>query len=98
MPKEIKIGDFILKTVKEEELPTRGKWKRSALQIIDELDRLPERYLKIQNIKTKKEYDSLYDALKKVVAKNNLKVEVKRKLNGGKFTIYLLKDLRYFIK
>lgn len=96
--KEKKIGDYILKSAKEEEIPTRGKWKRVALQFIDEIDRLPERNLKIQNIQTKQEYDSLYDALKKVVVKNNLNLEVKRQINGGKFTIYLLKDLRYFIK
>jgi len=99
LPKEeTKIGKYTLETAKESELPTRGKWRRLALQFIDQLDRLPERYLKIGNIKTKEEYDSLYDALKKVVARNNLKVEVKRQINDGKFIIYLLKDLRYFIK
>lgn len=95
---EIKIGDYTLKSAKESELPTRGKWKRLALQFIDELDRLPERYLKIENIKSQQEYDSLYDALKKSVEKNKLNIEVKRQINDGKFTIYLLKDLRYFIK
>ena len=96
--KEIKIGDYVLKPAKEEELPIRGKWKRLAIQFVDELDRLPERYLKIENIKTQQEYDSLYDALKKSVERNKLNIEVKREIVNDKFTIFLLKDLRYFIK
>lgn len=96
--KETKIGDYTLKPAKEEELPTRGKWKRLALQFIDEIDRLPERYLKIENIKTQEEYDSLYDALKKSIEKNKLTIEAKREIVDGKFIIFLLKDLRYFIK
>jgi len=96
--KETKIGDYTLKSAKESELPTRGKWKRLALDFIDALDRLPERYLKIENIKTQEEYDSLYDALKKTVEKNKLTIEVKREIQNGKFIIFLLKDLRYFIK
>ena len=95
---EIKIGDYTLKPAKESELPTRGKWKRLALQFIEEIDRLPERYLKIENIKTQEEYDSLYDALKKSIEKNKLTIEVKREIVDGKFIIFLLKDLRYFIK
>lgn len=100
MPKEKvdKIGNYVLKPASEDELPQRGKWKRLALKFIDRLDQTPEQYMKIENIETEEEYNSLYDALKKTVARNDLKVEVKRKTVDNKFVIYLLKDMRYFLK
>lgn len=91
---EKKIGGYILKTAKPEEIPDRGKWKALALEFIDALDQTPERHLKIENIKTKKEYDSLYDALLSVKRKNKLTIEIKRE----NMKIFLLKDFRYFVR
>jgi hypothetical protein len=95
---EKKIGEYTLKSAKSSELPTRGKWRNLASEFIDALDQVPERHLKIEDIKTQKEYDSIYDALKHIVRTNKLNIQVQREIVDGKFIIFLLKDLRYFVK
>jgi len=89
---------YTLKPVKPSDVPTRGKWKAIALDIIEQLDTMPERNVEILNngepIKSKKELQALYDALKAIIRKNKLNVDVKTE--GGK--LFLVKDMRYFVK
>ena len=89
---------YSLKPVKPSEVPTRGKWKAIALDLIEQLDRMPERNVEVLNegkpFKDKKELMALYDAFKAVIKKNKLTIEAKTE--GGR--LFLLKDLRYFVR
>jgi len=90
--------DYTLKPVKPSEVPTRGKMKAIALDIIEQFDNMPERHIEILNkgksFKSKKELMALYDALKTVIRKNKLKLEARTE----KGRLFLSKDFRYFIK
>ena len=89
---------FTLKPVKPSEVPTRGKWKALALDIIEKFDMMPERNIEVLNkgklLKSKKELMALYDALKSIIRKNKLNLEVRTE--GGR--LFLSKDFRYFVK
>lgn len=92
-----KIG-YSLKVVKASEVPTRGKWKAIALNLIEQFDQLPERNVEVLNenkpFKNKKDMMSLYDALKSIIKKHKLNLEAKTKGNR----LFLVKEMRYFIK
>lgn len=73
--------DYSLKPVKPSEVPTRGKLKTLAVQILNDFYNMEEKYVEVLNrgnpFKSKKEMMALYDALKAVTKKNKLTVEVK---------------------
>ena len=89
---------YTLKVVKASEVPTRGKWRAIAQDLIEQFDLMPERYVEILNegipIKSKKDRTSLYDALKALIKRNNLTVDVK--MEGER--LFLVKEMRYFVK
>jgi len=89
---------YTLLPVKESDLPTRGKYKAIALKIIEKFDQIPERNVEVRNegksFKSKKEMMKVYDALKAVIKRNNLKIEART----DKGRLFLTKDFRYFVK
>ena len=91
-------NSYTVKPVKPSEVPTRGKWKAIALDVIEKFDMMPERHIEVLNkgkrIKSRKELMALYDAFKAVIKKNKLNLEVRTE----KGRLFLSKDLRYFVK
>jgi len=89
---------YTLLPVKESDLPTRGKYKAIALNIIEDFDQMPERNVEVLNggkaFKSKKEMMKVYDALKHIIKVNKLKIEART----DKGRLFLTKDFRYFIK
>ena len=91
-------NDYTIHPVKPSEVPTRGKWKAIALDVIEKFDMTPKRHIEVKNkgkpIKSRKELMALYDAFKAVIKKNKLNLEVRTE----KGKLFLSKDLRYFVK
>lgn len=92
------MGKYTLKPIDASEVPTRGKWKAIAQELIDQLDQMPNRYVEVldegKRFKSKKELKALYDALKALIKRNKLTVNVK--LDKGR--LILTKEMRYFVK
>ena len=92
------LGEYSLKSIKASEVPTRGKWKALAQHLIEQFDMMANRQVEVLNdgkrIKSKKELISLYDALKALIKRNKLTVDVML----DKDRLILVKDMRYFVK
>lgn len=92
------MGGYDLKPVKPSDVPTRGKYKTIALDLIEKFDLMPDRNVEVLNngkpFKSKKELMKVYDALKAVIKKNKLNIDAKTE----KGRLFLLKDMRYFVK
>jgi len=85
---------YILKVVSPSELPRRGFWKAIVLEIIDDFDSKPERYMEVLPIEDEQELRKLYDAFVAVIRKGNLNLQVRTK--EGR--LFLIKEgSRYFV-
>lgn len=74
-------NNYTLHPIKPSEVPTRGKLKATAIRILNDFYNMPKKNVEVLNkgkpFKTKKELITLYDALKAVIRKDKLNVEVR---------------------
>lgn len=94
--------EYILKAVKASDIPTRGKWKFIVSELIEQFDAMPKKYVEVLvrdshgkvEALSKKELQALYDAFKAFIKRNNLKIET----STEKGRLYIMKEMRYFVK
>jgi hypothetical protein len=77
-----------LRPVKPSEIPTRGKWKRLVLKLIDDFQKMEDPYVEVFGFRNEKEMMAIYDAFKNTIKRLGLKMDIQKK----KSRLFLVKE------